>query len=196
VYLPESSTTWIFVNLDTKVFDFKFWLAHELGHAKAPQLIEQEGEDFADAFAGALLFPETEAAKAYEKLSNINDGWQRFKAVCKIAEAFMISPITIYLQIDSYSKQHSLDSLDLENYVYKGSTEFAKRYQLLSHHLFGTDQPNAQTYLKFAQEHIKTCFFDCLAAYLKTEQAPVKFVANILDVSLEDAHSLYRELVR
>jgi transcriptional regulator with XRE-family HTH domain/Zn-dependent peptidase ImmA (M78 family) len=195
VYLPESSTTWIFVNLDTKVFDFKFWLAHELGHAKAPQLLEQEGEDFADAFAGALLFPEEEAGKAYQRLKDISDGWKRFNAVCDIAKEFAISPITIYLQIEAYAKHHSLDSLDLESYVYKGSTEFNKRYKLLSHLLFGTDQPDAATYLKFAKEKTRTCFFECLAAYLKTEQAPAKFVANVLDVSLEDAHSLYRELV-
>lgn len=38
IFLPDSLTTWIFINLDTKIFDFKFWLAHELGHAKAPSV--------------------------------------------------------------------------------------------------------------------------------------------------------------
>ena len=68
VYLPESMTTWIYLNLDVNIHDFKFWMAHELGHALAPDLRGDEGEDFADAFAGALLFPDPLAKQCYEDL--------------------------------------------------------------------------------------------------------------------------------
>lgn len=57
-FLPESDTTWVYLNLDTNVHDLKFWMAHELGHCLSPSLTGTEvAEDFADAFAGALLFP-------------------------------------------------------------------------------------------------------------------------------------------
>ena len=49
--------------------------------------------------------------------------------------------------------------------------------------------------LRTSYRQIGTCFFGCLAEYLKSEQAPLKFIANVLDVSLEDANSLYRELI-
>lgn len=48
IYLPKSRTTWIYLNLDSKIHDFKFWMAHELGHVKAPGLKNEEAEDFAD----------------------------------------------------------------------------------------------------------------------------------------------------
>ncbi len=31
IYLSQSMTTWIYLNLDSKIHDFKFWMAHELG---------------------------------------------------------------------------------------------------------------------------------------------------------------------
>ncbi len=65
IFLPDSKTTWIYLNLDSEAHDFKFWMAHELGHVLAPDLRDDEGEDFADAFAGVLLFPENLAKKTY-----------------------------------------------------------------------------------------------------------------------------------
>ena len=38
IYLPKTMTTWIYLNLDSKIHDFKFWMAHELGHIKSPDL--------------------------------------------------------------------------------------------------------------------------------------------------------------
>ena len=58
IYLPDSMTTWIYLNVDSNMLDFNFWMAHELAHAYAPDLRDDVGEDFADAFAQALLFPE------------------------------------------------------------------------------------------------------------------------------------------
>ena len=59
VYLPDSRTLWIFLNLDSNAIDFKFWMAHELGHALAPAYGGEDGEDFADGFAQAFLYPKT-----------------------------------------------------------------------------------------------------------------------------------------
>ena len=64
IYLPESMTTWIYLNLDVHAHDFKFWMAHELSHVLAPSLRENEGEDFADSLAGALIFPKSIAEES------------------------------------------------------------------------------------------------------------------------------------
>ncbi|MCZ3114980.1 hypothetical protein NYZ21_21315, partial [Acinetobacter baumannii] len=66
IALPAERVTFVFVNLDTKLEDFKFWMAHELAHVYTPYMAgKEEGEDFADAFAGALLFPQPCAIEAY-----------------------------------------------------------------------------------------------------------------------------------
>jgi hypothetical protein len=36
IFLPDSTTTWVYLNLDVEVHDFKFWMAHELGHVLPP----------------------------------------------------------------------------------------------------------------------------------------------------------------
>ena len=51
IHLPESATTWVYLNLDSEVHDFKFWMAHELAHVLAPRLRGDEGEDFEREFA-------------------------------------------------------------------------------------------------------------------------------------------------
>ena len=57
IHLPESATTWVYLNLDSEVHDFKFWMAHELAHVLAPRLRGDEGEDFADSLASAAALP-------------------------------------------------------------------------------------------------------------------------------------------
>src|SRR5690606_4886515 len=72
IFLPDSGTTWVYLNLDVNVHDFKFWMAHELGHCLSPTLRGDAAEDFADAFAGALLFPASKAEPAHARLLQLN----------------------------------------------------------------------------------------------------------------------------
>ena len=59
ILLPQERVTFIFLNLDTHLEDFKFWMAHELAHVFTPQLAgKDEGGDFADAFCGRLAVPQ------------------------------------------------------------------------------------------------------------------------------------------
>src|ERR1035437_4462896 len=32
IHLPESMTDWIYINLDSFIYDYKFWMIHELSH--------------------------------------------------------------------------------------------------------------------------------------------------------------------
>ena len=70
IRLPDEDVTFVLLNLDVNLPDFKFWMAHELAHVYTPALAGSEaGEDFADAFAGALIYPESCAALGYASVS-------------------------------------------------------------------------------------------------------------------------------
>jgi transcriptional regulator with XRE-family HTH domain len=194
IFLPDLSTTWIFINLDTKIFDFKFWLCHELGHAKAPQLTSDEGEQFADGFAGALLFPEEDAKLAYETLSKIEGDWKRADHLCSLAKKLTISPLTIHYQIDAYVRARGLEPLGIEKSIFPRNTNFNKEYKSFSEKLFKTSVPKSSDYLRVARELFKTPFFECLAKFLNAENESPKFIANVLDISLDDAYGLFKEL--
>ena len=198
VYLPDSRTTWIFLNIDSSIFDFKFWMAHELGHAKAPQLMDELGEEFADRFAGALLFPESMAKTTYEHLAGLQGLWPRVERVVEVAKSLMISPLTIYYQLKYYCDEYSLPSLDLEHEqaIFRATTEMNSRYDSLSCLLFKTETPTVKQYLDFAQEGFGSIFFHSLKGLLKAEgDVSPKFISNVLDISLADAYEIMKELM-
>lgn len=56
VYLPDSRTSWVLLNIGCRLSDFGYWLAHELGHCLTLHaLAGQAGEEFAELFARGLL---------------------------------------------------------------------------------------------------------------------------------------------
>ena len=105
IFLPESMTTWISLNLDVEIHGFKFWMAHELGHCLAPELVGNEGEDFADAFAGALLFPQQLAEQAYKDVSRRKGRGRQVNAIKDIAEQHLISPVSVYFELNKAARQ-------------------------------------------------------------------------------------------
>jgi transcriptional regulator with XRE-family HTH domain/Zn-dependent peptidase ImmA (M78 family) len=198
IYLPDSKTTWIFLNIDSSIFDFKFWMAHELGHAKAPFLEGDIGEDFADRFAGALLFPETMAKSAYEELENVDGVWNRVNKIVELAKSLMISPLTIYYQLKFYSDEYSLSSLDLEQEraIFRATTDMNSQYENLSCHIFKTENPSVQDYLQFSETGFGSVFFNVLKEALHKEgDISPKFISNVLDISLADAYEIMKELI-
>lgn len=197
IYLPASSTTWVFINLDSKIHDFKFWLAHELAHAKAPYLDYEEGEEFADKFAGAMLFPEEMAKETYKNCSRISDEWKRFDYISALAEKLIISPVTIYYQIEHYAKHYDKPSLDLEKVIHQGTSKFNQQFSLLSETIFKDKDASGKIYVKTANEAFSSVFFDTLKDFLNnTDVNPNKFVSNLLDISLEDSWEIVDALMR
>jgi transcriptional regulator with XRE-family HTH domain len=71
IYLLKTMTTWIYLNLDSRIHDFKFWMAHELGHVKSPALKGDDAEDFAEDFAGALLMVKETAEMEYNQMRRL-----------------------------------------------------------------------------------------------------------------------------
>jgi transcriptional regulator with XRE-family HTH domain len=196
IHLPDSHTTWVFVNLDSNAVDFKFWMAHELGHSLAPKLVGETAEDFADSFAQALLFPESQAAALWEALKKVGSVSARIHEVFKEADKHVISPWTIRRALEDLEGARKLAKTDLggPGHFMKALHEFVNNYPTISKTLFAQLPPRTEEYVKVAKSVFDTPFFDALAAFCKQEEGAEHFVRRVLGVSLTDAKALSREL--
>lgn len=196
IYLPESGTTWVYLNLDTNVHDFKFWMAHELGHCLSPSLTgTEDAEDFADAFAGALLFPRAKAELAYAAVLAKGSDPTRIACLIDIAKTELISPYTIYKQLNCYAKFTGKATLELDNGFFGAISKFNKGYKSLSEVLFGNlRELSSKDFIQRSEEAFETPFFKVLGGYLKETGKGAGFVQAITDMPLLDTRSIYTEL--
>ena len=195
IYLPDSQTTWVYLNLDVNIHDFKFWMAHELGHCLSPSLSGDEAEDFADAFAGALLFPHDKAKCAYQEIQAQTTTNKKIQCLKSIAVRELISPNTIFVQANSYAEVNGIPKLELGNRLYGWITEFNKSYENLSEALLGDlSTLSARDYIKKTEVTFETPFFDLLRQYLKQTDKGPGIVQSVTDMPLLDARSIYAEL--
>ncbi len=194
IYLPDSMTTWIYLNLDAEAHDFKFWMAHELGHVFSPNLRGNPAEDFAYAFAGALLFPEKLAEQAYNDISSIQSDRNRILAIQEYALEYSISLISVYVEINNYAINAGRPEIELGDGLFGANANFNKRFMTISGSLFDGKNPEAADYMSVARETFKTSFFDVLENYLVEHGNSVGFIQSILDIPLIDAKELYAEL--
>jgi len=193
IYLPESMTTWVFLNLDANLMDFKFWMAHELGHVKTPDFEDCEKEMFAEQFAGALLFPEDLAKNEYNELSCRNKESDQINHILNIAEQLYISPITILTQINAYANYINEPIIDIN--IYPATTLFNKEYKLVSEILFGTKKPLPEHYIRISQEEFKTPFFKCLKEYLDNNDKNHNFIQRVMNIPISDSKGIFQVLV-
>ncbi len=166
IFLPTSKTTWIFLNLDSNLHDFKFWMAHELGHVLSQSLTGDSAEDFADIFAQALLFPEMQAKRAYMSLKRLRSSRSKIREIIRLADSLTISPITVYKAINEYAAASGLVVLNLEPDIYAATTNFNKKYPNVSEILFDGKLCSASDYIKKTKELFGSPFFEALRVYL------------------------------
>lgn len=196
IYLPQSRTTWVYLNLDSKVHDFKFWMAHELGHIKAPGLEPEAAEDFADLFAGALLFNQELAKQEYDYLRQTPKKSQQVARIKDKAEELTISPLTIYYEINRYAEYANQPQINLEknNAIFKVNTAFCNAYKNVAEHLFDTLPPHAGEYIKLTREYFESPFFESLKQLALDQKKSIGFLQAILNLIPPDAHALYEDL--
>lgn len=195
IYLPESMTTWVYLNLDVEVHDFKFWMAHELGHVFTPELRGKEAEDFADALAGALIFPESLAATAYNEIMRSRTDKSRVVKIRNIADCYSISMISVYYEVNKFAKYHNLEIIKLENAALFGTnTNLNKSYLTVSQILFNTDKPTVQAYIQTSSDLFDSPIFNTLQAYLLEHNKPASYVQCIFNTPLLDAKGIHAEL--
>lgn len=193
IYLPDSRTTWIYLNLDVQAHDFLFWMAHELGHSLSPELLGELAEDFADGFAAALLFPQQLASQAYAEVFKRPPGRQ-VNLIKAWAERFAISPYCVYQEINAFAKHTGCQEINLAASIHGATTNFNKRFLLVSEALFAGHQPRPEDLIGSAQAEFESPFFEALAKYLKESDKGPSFVQTILDVSNIDAKGIHAEL--
>jgi transcriptional regulator with XRE-family HTH domain len=200
IHLPESEsqTTWIYLNLDCKLHDFKFWMSHELGHVLSPQLQGDEGEDFAEAFAGALLIPRDLAAGEYGALRKLNNIGKQINRIKETADRLVVSPLTVYYEINKFAESEGLARIDLDsdNEIHKATTNFNKSFKPVSEILFGTKEHLASRYIACTREAFDSPFFELLRKHLKDHRKSATFVQSILNIPFLDAQTVYEELLR
>ena len=194
IHLPESQTTWIYLNLDVEIHDFKFWMAHELGHVLTVDLLRtgdvEAAENFADAFAGALLFPESLAKHAFTEYSKARTDQARLKVLGKWAEGNIISPFSVYREIEKCAKDLGVEFTLIESkMLHPYIVAFNKRYKTLSDSLFDGTTPTADHFMRIAQENFDTAVYRMLSQYVRAKDPGAGAIATILDVNPMDARA-------
>jgi len=201
IYLPESKTTWIYLNLDSHLHDFKFWMAHELGHVLAVDLLTagtlDQAEDFSDAFAGALLFPEPAAKDVYDQYLKARTVQARIAVVMTAAAGYVISPNSVYKEIESFARARTEKPFEElpKNAFFSALADFNQKYPSVSEDMFDGKKPSADRFMRVCEEVFKTPIFVALSTYLKEAPQSDSLVARILDVPLLDAKELRQALV-
>lgn len=194
IYLPDSGTTWVYLNLDTHVLDFKFWMVHELGHCLAPGESE-EREQFADAFAGALLFSHAQAEALYREIAD-KSLRNQLNAVKKAALDLNIAPFTVCKQLEAYAKYTRQNVVNFGPDVHKLAAVLNKSHKLMSESILGSsDEADAAVYLERCIQVFETPVFEALGQYLRSSEQPgAGFVAAVFDIPYLDARSIYDRL--
>ena len=199
IYLPDSETTWVYLNLDTNHHDFKFWMAHELGHCLSPDLDGEKAEDFADAFAGALLFPHELAERAHAAICFQQSVASRVSEIFNLAEQHVISPYTVLKQVEEYAAVTGKPGVNPGKRFGAAVTNFNKSYMNLSGAMFvgsldEQGRPNARDYISKSEGDFGTPFFKLLKKYLIDYEIGPGYVETVLDASPLDAQSIHAEL--
>lgn len=193
VFLPNSNTSWIYLNLDTKIMDFKFWMAHELAHVKTPTLDEADSELFADRFAAELLFPASIADRYLDELSNAPGPGAFVNKVRDIATGFVISPVTIFEQVNRAAELRGKQRFEVD--IHPATANFNKQFKEVNEILFETASPSAHNYVRVCKDVFQTPIFDALEHFLIDSGKGTSFVQRALNIGVLDAKQLYRALI-
>lgn len=198
IFLQESNATWVFLNLDSNATDFNFWMAHELGHVYTPDLCgTDEGENFAEGFAGALLFPEVCAAKLYDKLKGKSDA-VIVNAIKAVAKDYVISPITVWSALNDYADAHGEASFGHLTSIYGAAKNVAKEFKTITQYLFTTSVeglPSAKEFVRLTEKAFATPVFRVFSSYLKDSAHGAGWLRDVLNIPLVDAKELYSYLL-
>jgi transcriptional regulator with XRE-family HTH domain len=196
ILLPSEQVTFVYLNLDTHLEDFKFWMAHELAHVYTPDLAgTNEGEDFADAFAGALLFPQACAEATYAKAAKAGTrASDMLSVLLESASEHSISINTVFLQVQAYAKAKGLALLALDQRQLH-STRNSVRTRLVSEALFQPSPPRPDELIATTGRLFQSHFFVALKQMLIEHGTGPGYVQQVLDIGLQDAAGLHSALV-
>lgn len=194
IFLPKPRVTFIYLNLDTRIEDFKFWMAHELGHVYTPGLTgTEDGEDFADAFAGALLFPEVLAREVYERVCGLNSKGAALRVMSQAASDHYISLFTVFCEVRAYARARSRAELAVrEKDIHVARV--SGRGPLVSQLLFDPLPPSPAAYVAASSNVFRSEFFPTLRKMLRESGTGASYLQQVMDISHQDAVALHAAL--
>lgn len=193
IRLPKENLHFVYLNLDALMSDFKFWLLHELAHIITPDLDEAEADEFADRFAGAVLFPEEYARRYYHRWEDIDKNSLIINYIKELANTLLISPLTIYKEINRYAKKRGLREYSFN--IHPAVTNFNKTIHSVSEVFFEEDNPSSEIYIEKSSRTFRTPFFEALGSYLREKEKGPGMIQRMMDIPLLDAKGVYKVLV-
>lgn len=195
ILLPADKVTFVYLNLDTHLEDFKFWMAHELAHVYTPDIAGSNGgEDFADAFAGAMLFPQACAEVAYANAYQSRNVTAMLGALLLHANEHSISLYTVFKQTQNYAQAKGLPMLPISD-AQVHATRNSQRNGLVSETLFKPMPPKSEDLIAATERVFDSDFFITLKQMLIERGTGAGYLQQILDIGLRDATTLHRALV-
>lgn len=200
IYLPLSQTTWVLLNLDSELHDFKFWMAHELGHVLSVGLLEKNdieaAENFADAFAGALLFPGEAAGRWIDSYRRAKSPPAKVKVLLEAAKEYVISPFSIYKELENFAAAEGGAFEDLDpRFLHARISSFNGQFKTISEILFHGDKPSADHYIRKAVEVFETPIFKALGEREAEVELSESLISRMFDIPLVDAREMKKALV-
>ena len=201
VYLPKNQVTWIYFNLDSKKIDFRFWMAHELGHLFSPALKDdpEKWEDFAELFAESLLFPTTIAKTAYDDIALKTSQQDRLDVVFHYAKSGEISPLTVIYAIEKYATREGREVLvDIKDKsVHYRMRQVDSSYISMGESIFGEsheERISGEEYISKSIEVFKTPFFETLGKAIRNNGLDDAFIRHTLNINQLDAKGIFQAL--
>ncbi|MGB4405670.1 MAG: helix-turn-helix transcriptional regulator [Sphaerochaeta sp.] len=194
IHLREPNQFCLYLNIETKVCDLTFWLIHELAHILTPDLSQKEAEQFADSFAGALLFPRENAKKLGKELSLVSNTGSQIIRIQNEATIRSVAPTCIFKEINCYLERNDKPLLDIN--IFPASTNYRKSVPLLSDLLFGKKTPSAIQYIEKSSAFFGSAFWDALTRWLIAQGKTSSTVQAVLNIPLIDAKEVYSYLTK
>jgi transcriptional regulator with XRE-family HTH domain len=190
IYLPESKTSWIVFNLNSKNDDFNYWLAHELGHCYTLHTLQgDDGELFAERFAQELLFPLEVAAEA---LAIIRTDSKKLQRANWYAGKYEISIVTVLKQADRAAEIAGEKPTGIQTQSFWASWNSTRRLMpTVTQAIFGKDSLTATEYVIKCEHEFNTPIFRTIAKWQLSEggRSPA-FISGALNVELGLAFEL------
>lgn len=196
VYLPESETTWVVLSLNAGQDDFKYWLAHELGHCLSlHKLADDAGERFAERFAQLLVFPD---ALAEQCLKAMRSSSVPLEEASYFAGRHDVSVITAVKSADRVAERNGEATTGVATEAFYEEWNRNRIHRpTVALELFGTDAPTVDVFVEKSSAMFRTEIFDAIARLQKAQggHSPA-FVGTLLNLDLSQALEISAYLSR
>lgn len=190
VYLPESQTTWVVLSLGAGQDDFKYWLAHELGHCLSlHKLTDEAGEEFAERFAQLFVFPD---ALAEQCLTAMRSSSNPREEASYFAGQHGVSIVTAVKSADRIAVARGEEPTGVETKsFYDEWNQNRSNRPTVAAGLFGSDAPTVDDFVEKSSKVFRTEVFDAIGRLQKAQggHSPA-FVGTLLNIDLNQAAAL------